>query len=167
MAEGARETITIALPGGLDLSGRVVDPEGRPLEAAEVWVSLPGRRDAGRVHARTDRFGRFSAKGVDPDAWIGARAAGFRPSRMRWCRDAWESGDLQLQVRMGSGFHGRVVDARESPVSGATIQVTHDPIPPRRDRHGELVLSPGVASATTDSLGRFALPETQWAAAWV
>jgi len=59
------------------ISGRVVDPEGNPLESVSVVTNLSG------VGAQTDREGNFSIEGVDEASRVTFSAVGYRARQYR------------------------------------------------------------------------------------
>jgi len=153
-------TQALALPGGLDVLGRVVDGEERPVPGAEVWLEgwAPGSRD-GRIVARAGPDGTFRLQGLGEDLSLAAYAPGFAPSslaRMRTRVAAAGADEVQVTLvleRAGTVLAGRVIDPLGRVVEGALVAL---------GTQGNVVRgeewSPQARTLTTDAEGRFTLP---------
>ncbi|WP_406698008.1 carboxypeptidase-like regulatory domain-containing protein [Singulisphaera sp. Ch08] len=149
------------------LSGKVVDPDGKPVAGARIWVDTHDRKKDSikkLVEARTDAEGRFRLGPIEPvyrlhlaspprietDGFVGPRITSgtltIFPDR-----------DLDLgtiQVDRGRIFTGQVLDVDGKPRPGAEVTV------------GSMCHSQGHASGgslasarlTTDAEGRFHTP---------
>ena len=99
---GAEATLAITLPRGFDVAGVVLDPAGRTVADAEIWLSYPYNQQEGNVVARTDAGGRFRVRSCTSGT-LGARAARFAPSLLQTLRAA-EGAELLLElVLLGPG----------------------------------------------------------------
>ena len=80
---GVTWTGALTLDRGADVSGLVVDPSGRPVPAAEIWLTT-GYRNwlSGHPVARTDAHGRFALRDCPREQSLGAVASGFGPSAL-------------------------------------------------------------------------------------
>jgi RNA polymerase sigma-70 factor (ECF subfamily) len=166
-AEGYAEAVAnIALrgPGGLTLapitlepearlSGRVLDAQGRPVEAAQVR----NRRLWLAEWTVTDADGRFEVGALAPDgptAWLEVRHPDFA-----WLeRDAkLDDEPLELMLERGYAVGGRVRDSAGAVVAGAWVRLGSS-------------RSPGnEPPVITDAQGRFVLDQrtTGFAHVWV
>jgi hypothetical protein len=116
---GARELI-LRLERGVGLAGRVVDPDGQPVDGARVTARLPrpsGERPLGPepsyVQAgwstQTDRRGTFALAGLPADARVVVSAEPPSPWLPASTRDvAAGADDLVLQVTPGVFVEGAV-----------------------------------------------------------
>jgi len=143
---------------GLRIRGRVLDASERAVAGATVFVSEPGRPDDERSSVTTDARGRFELDAVDPGSWIGARAAGWRTSKLRYARDP-ARGSGELTLRLGARellVRGTVRDRRGHPVANATVRPVRAGRPlPIWSLDGRAELEAIPAAATTDDDGRF------------
>lgn len=116
----------IVLAPGTTVSGRVVDPSGRPIAgvAARVaaWVTLEAPIPL-IVDARTDTQGRFAAAAVPPGkAIFEARHDGWAALRLpiEVAADGLDLGPLALS--RGDSLAVRVVDDTGEPIVGAELR---------------------------------------------
>lgn len=157
------------------LTGVVVDASGSPVADASVWVlASPGgaySRGAwvrGVIESpssiRTDAEGRFEIPHCEHVRLIGARAPGHAPARpLRVVRNEpsgrpprLELQELQLELPelrlelpdQGRALSGLVVDAKESPLSGAIVFV---------DGYGDSSPVWPLFATRCDEAGRFTL----------
>ena len=132
--------------GTFPVRGRVLDPDGRPIKGAGVYVRHQAEiqwgpvdpmaaRQKGRI-ATTDELGRFQFEldkdSGDPqssgdDAWqqvqIAATAPGFA---LAWVEagDLLKGGDATLKLcRDDLPVRGRVLDSQGRPVAGVTVRI--------------------------------------------
>jgi RNA polymerase sigma factor (sigma-70 family) len=131
------------------LSGRVLDPDGKPVAGAKVYLlqwGTPGGPPPGKappkVWAETDKDGRFSFTAPRYQGELFVTAAGFGPG--------WEVGGLRSVVRLDVPqetapavsnlvvrlarddvpVSGRLLDLQGQPVAGATVRVFSLHAPP-------------------------------------
>jgi RNA polymerase sigma factor (sigma-70 family) len=146
----------------IDVKGQVLDPRGKPVAGAELYVGYSGRRlvrhnmqenalaeqprpESCPRRATTDADGRFqfrfATSELDPPVLDHARpavmaiAAGYGPDWVEIGPSA--VGDLKLQLVSDLPVSGRVLDADRRPVAGAKLVVQ------------------GIYSAPVDELTRF------------
>ena len=127
-----------AAPEGAGITGRVLDPERRPLAGATVlaanarewgWEPLDMERgiEATLVSGATDAAGRFALRGLDPGSTrVAVRTEAFAPLDREGVVVP-DSGTLALGdfvLAHGLVLEGRVVDERGDGVAGA--RVGHD-----------------------------------------
>jgi RNA polymerase sigma factor (sigma-70 family) len=121
-------------PERLTLSGRVLDPDGKPAAGAKVWLlvqfGISPRNGVGpKVVGTTDAEGRFA---VDDDGrgrsrnWTGsarlvATADGFG---LAWA-DAAKAADKPVELRLvkDEPIRGRILTLEGKPVAGARVRV--------------------------------------------
>lgn len=70
------------VPRGIDLRGRVEDPDGQPLPGAEIWLSEYGNDDEGAPVAESDGRGEFELRCIGPHRSIAAFQGGLAPTRL-------------------------------------------------------------------------------------
>jgi RNA polymerase sigma factor (sigma-70 family) len=127
----------------IEIKGRVLDPDGKPVAGAKVYVSTYSPKDKNdpKVRAASDADGsfRFLAKRteVDFDEMIAAVAPGYGPDWIA-LSEVHNDNDLTLRlVKDDVPIKGRVLDLEGRPIAGATVRVV---------RVGKLP-SDGVAAA--------------------
>ena len=178
-AVGRRWVVGLALLGGLavaargddppgtgTLSGRLVDPDGRPAAGVRVWREglIPG--GGGRLEAvetRTDEAGHFSIGPLTPAFTVSgsalyAVAPGFAVAAIPYNGPSIRpGGDRDLGVfRLDRGrvFTGAIKDTDGTPRAGVAVEVGV-----KRNYMGHTIgdLVPEVV-VTTDAAGRFRTP---------
>ena len=125
----------------IEVRGRVVDPQGRPVPGATVQAvyigvnqhiePAPGSTRAGRPVPAAVPLGDFPDScspmpcgrgGILP--WIVAFGPGIRAGQGRGLAKAGASGELTIRlVEAGPPIEGRIVDLEGRPVAGARIKV--------------------------------------------
>ena len=122
------------LPGGI-LTGRVVDPDGRPIAGAKVsvigggnhFVMSRGRRPATSVV--TGPNGEFKFEGLKGgkmrvkasfEGFVTTQSDSFDPNEL--------DGDLVLTLERGSSIMGTVVDGRDRPVPKISVYLTGESV---------------------------------------
>ncbi len=158
VAPDAETRARIAIPLGLDVVGEVVDLDGAPAVAAEVWLSRPGNPTAGVVAATTDARGRFFLRSVSTQNWVGARLAGHAPAPSRWVQgspgDVFET-RLVLQGR-GASLALRVVDPAGRPLPETRVRLAELAWTRAGFPDGMALDAPVGIELVTDELGRCA-----------
>lgn len=155
---------------GFAVSGRVVDPAGRPVEGAPVQLlpdfhmaafhGDPGDLMPSMKSASTDASGRFRFDAVDPARPMRVAATPTNLVSVSESIPGARTGDLDvgdLIAQLGGTLTGHVVDQAGNPISGAEVRAwTREE---SRGGPGMMVFGdPGVASsrsATTDGSGLF------------
>lgn len=99
-----------------EVFGRVVDPEGRPLEARVILRYPDGRH----FEVQGDAEGRFRFSAVEAEELsVEALHPGFRAQR----REGIARGaEIEIVLTRGSGLRGRVVDLAGRGVAGAFVE---------------------------------------------
>ncbi|MBO0699157.1 MAG: carboxypeptidase regulatory-like domain-containing protein, partial [Zavarzinella sp.] len=125
----------------LAVRGRVLDPDGKPVNGARVWLQvqfgiLPKSKTEPKVVATTDAEGRFAftedGKGRDRN-WVSitrivATADGFG---LAWAdAEAAQKRELDLKLVMDEPIVGRILTLEGKPVAGARVRV-RDVAPPK------------------------------------
>jgi protocatechuate 3,4-dioxygenase beta subunit len=112
--EPDRLDLELRLEAGSALSGVVVDPDGKPVRGATVFVSGTTQPPI-TANLRTDAAGRFVAADLEPGAYgLVALAHGFANSP-RLHVDV-PAQDVRLQLGRTWAFHGNVVGRPEARV---------------------------------------------------
>ena len=125
------------------VSGRVLDPDGKPLPGAEVYLTrwfwdedlardplASARADAGGrfafSYSKSDR--RLALNAERPEMWrhvvVSAFAPGFGPAWLG-VRDLAEGSEAVLQLVRDVAVRGRVLDLDGQPVAGARLCVCY------------------------------------------
>ncbi len=148
----------IELTPGETLSGRVVDPDGKPLAGVKMLAyskaDAKDYREYGSFfRAETDQQGKFTlslAKGGPSLFWIVPKD--FAPQQILSGTKRGEWGDIQLET--GVSVSGRVVNASGEPVAGVWVNLSHEA---SRNEIKMPVASSMNRSAMTDENGHFKL----------
>jgi hypothetical protein len=157
VAEGGETVLEVAIPPGIDLTGRVVAPPDTPAPDATVWLVVGNGL---RVPAaRTDAAGRFALRDVGRFVEVSATAPGHAPS-MRVVLDRQEpTAPLEIELPLGGpcgDLEVRVRDPGDEAVEGARVRLdvpTHRVRPLSSWRESEREGHSGA----TDAGGRFVL----------
>ncbi|MFW6175678.1 MAG: carboxypeptidase regulatory-like domain-containing protein, partial [Acidobacteriota bacterium] len=142
-----REGVEVVLAEGVEVTGRVLDPDGLPVAGAGVQVlEVHGQRMAYRgEHATTGSDGRFTLDTL-PEGRLTLRAhkEGFSPATEEI--DLGPAGaSAEIYLERGTEVRGRVLEADGSPGAGRTLRIAP---------HRSLLGSGARASAAAD--GSFA-----------
>lgn len=144
------------------VAGRVVDPEGEPVQRAEISLDLMfrGRRTGGQLITRTDERGAFEWPLVPAGMEIAlkAEAEGFAVAEIELTpfepRERREG--IELVLERGSLGVGWVFDQRDNPIVGAEIRLLEPDQDPRmRFFSSDQQNDPAHRS---DAEGRFEIP---------
>lgn len=123
LAEGeSRDQGTIVVPRGADLSGRVTDDAGQPVENATISVKdLAGKPLFSFSLYTTGSDGRYTVQGLLTGRYlVGAEARGHGPAQ-REVAVGSEGASLDLVVSRGGTLKARVVDAGGKPIGDARV----------------------------------------------
>lgn len=152
--EPPSSSVEVVLQPASRISGRVLDPERRPVVEAAVMSRAAEGGLAGSsmpVVARSDAEGNFEIEGVQPGrVEVSVRAQGFQDFTLAGLEvptDKTVEG-LELVLTRGAVVEGTVVDDAGNPLVGVAIQVL-DP------REGEF--SRRSPRAQTDGDGRYSI----------
>lgn len=107
------------MPSEEDISGQIVDDQGRPMPGVEVWSVQPLRRDGIFPKAVSGPDGRFSVPTPYSGGYLITCPAGFRSARVDIGDLA--AGPLRISVRRLAKIAGRVTDPDGGPVAGARV----------------------------------------------
>ncbi|MEM7203108.1 MAG: carboxypeptidase-like regulatory domain-containing protein [Planctomycetota bacterium] len=127
LAAPGRREVSLEIPAGIAVAGRVVDDTGQPVAGAALWLSSRWTLERGARVATTDAEGTFTLRSIQTQRYLGARAAGYSPSIARYL-EAREGETLSLELeltRRGASVRGTVYDAHGAPVSRALVRVGH------------------------------------------
>ncbi len=123
LAQGAAgEAVAIVLAPTATLAGRVVDAaDGRALAGVRIVARAPG----GEFLARSGPDGRYSMRGLSPQAY---RVSAEDDRFVAWSRTvtvaAGQAETQDVPLTRGSTLAGRVVDEEGRPIEGATVMVS-------------------------------------------
>ena len=119
-------------PAGV-IEGRVVDPEGRPVEDARIQARVelrdnedPGSSEAREEETRTSAEGRFRLRRLTGGMQyrLTVDKAGFAPaSRLVEAASARSAAPTEVVLRKSRVLAGRIVDEEGRPVAGADVWV--------------------------------------------
>lgn len=141
-----REDIEIALSRGTMVSGRVSDPNGRPLSGVTISREESSRAVIGPPMGggtATDAEGRFEVGPFSGEAVsLRFEKGGYRDER-REVKLSGKSASVDVRLTRGAALSGHVVTEAGAPVGGAQVSV----------RSGGDFMD--QTSATTDSSGAF------------
>lgn len=126
------EPLTITLQAASIVSGKVTDPEGRPIAGATLAMSRERSRSFGGrsmmmnfvIDDQTDATGQFRFEDVEPGkVSIEASAAGRQPKQMPAIDipQGKDLTDLQFVLDQGAVLEGRVTTEDGTPVPGAQV----------------------------------------------
>ncbi|MBI3820827.1 MAG: sigma-70 family RNA polymerase sigma factor [Planctomycetes bacterium] len=159
---GKTKEMTIKLPQGYDLDGKVIDKSGAPFPNATIYFWSINSLDADWPVATSGADGTFHLRQIDIafDYHAFAAALGFAPS-VAVRLDAQKGTTLSLTLQItdpGASLAGRVHDDKGDPIAGAVIKSG------RADYRNPPVMSNGtvgfyavVPDATSDANGKFTL----------
>ncbi len=155
---GQASEVTLNLPAGIDLDGRVVSQSGAPVPDAEIVLCWPNAEDSGAVVSRSDAYGSYRVRSIGIAALCGARADGHAPSLLH-AIDMGFVGSVRKTLVLGppgGSVAGHVLDAEGQPLAGAAVIVGDRFADELRDRSdGEIVTEARACRLRTDALGRF------------
>jgi RNA polymerase sigma-70 factor (ECF subfamily) len=137
VAPGEQQIFEIQLPRGLDVAGRVIDREGKPIggaavEAGEREMDAAASSSASRAqHCTTHPDGTFALADVDRGSFVCARARGRAPSDRYWLGSPRyrEQAGVEIEIELaepGAVLSGRVMDPAGVPVAGARVVIAHE-----------------------------------------
>ena len=153
LTAGELTTFNHRLAPGFDVRGRVTDEGGQPIEDAEILLGHGAALANGVCVARSASDGSFFLREL-PLAFLGARAAGYRPSPLE-VRFAAPDAELDVHLRLARGageVRGRVLCSGSSePVPEAWLRIG-DSTPRGEWRDEEEVWG---ALVRTDAAGEF------------
>ncbi|HZN37349.1 MAG TPA: sigma-70 family RNA polymerase sigma factor [Planctomycetota bacterium] len=122
LAAGSVTTIDLRVRRDAFVRGIVVDGDDRPVPDARLWLSDRATWARGFEMARSDANGRFELPLRD-DHYVGARKAGWAPSRLRYLWPVPTS-DVTLRLSsLGGAVRGRVLRTDGAPIAGAIVEV--------------------------------------------
>jgi peroxiredoxin len=135
---------SMVLGHGIELSGRVLDPSGKPVVGATITRNRQWRNSAAVV--TTDAGGQFNISNLKPGPiYLTLQAQGLA-ALTRLLELSNSMPPVTIQMAPGNIFKGRVVDPSGKAIAGATVQMDRSDFGPMEYDW----------SATTDSQGRFA-----------
>lgn len=144
---GQTRTVELEVPPGVEVRGRVLDPDGRSIAGASVWLSIGNREAVGNVVARTGADGSFVLREVQPGRLLAAWAEGFAAATVVEVEERVEPVDIVLTLEPSPGtLLGLVLGPHGAPLGGAAVLVgyTHPGLAPFPTRY-----------LRTDESGRF------------
>lgn len=110
---------------GTQLSGVVVDADGKPVANAEVEANPESYEDGGSGEARTDARGKFVIKGLGAAKYnLIAKATGATPATQPIELGHRDEENVRLTLGRGASVAGRVTDVGGEPVAGATVHLS-------------------------------------------
>lgn len=125
---GPPRTLTITLPRGIDVEGRVVDLLGDPVPGAEIQRVQPGHPDFAHRVATAGDDGRFTLRDLEPESELLARATRYQPSAPEGV-DGDPGDTVQVELvtgALGQRLAGVVVDGDGAPAAGVLVGIAVD-----------------------------------------
>jgi hypothetical protein len=128
---GYRPPATMALRPGIEVSGRILDPIGRP--AAGVDIEVRAAKGCPHVpslaRTRTDGDGRFTLRDASPDWNLWLVPSGPGAAEDVGVADFYRLGTAYPEHVLGTGWTalGRVVDPSGDPIAGVVVRSTEYP----------------------------------------
>lgn len=122
------QPLDLLIPRGLDVQGRVLDLEHKPVAGATIYRLNGAHHDVLQEVTTSDETGRFRVAQVTPGTEFLARASGFQPSEPGTLRGEAGS-ETELELMMGAKGHrlrGRVLDEGGRAVPHAWVLVGVD-----------------------------------------
>lgn len=163
---GIPESATIPFrvhPRGCNILIRALDPSGKPVASAQVWLAPKGRQRFGQIIQRTDQEGRALLPHVPPGSHLTVFSDRFAPPRTRSIEPSStdpipQTFELKHQT---ASLRGRVVNASGNPLPNVAIvlgQDCFDCIPPSEEHADVIDPTPPFLTTTTDLEGRYSFP---------
>jgi Carboxypeptidase regulatory-like domain len=148
---GKTSEIAVALDRGRRVHGRVLSPDGRPLDGASVGVEQTGNSFSSYINTHrgmietTDESGEYELQSVSKAAMtIGATRPGYQ-SRSVTVEAGENDRTIDIVLSAGRKAAGRVVDEHGAPVADARVDAT------------AIGHQSNSQEATTDASGNFVL----------
>jgi peroxiredoxin len=114
-------TAVLLMGHGIELSGLVVDSEGKPVSGATITRNHEWRNAASVLETEAD--GRFKILNLRPGAmFLTLQAKGLEPQTLL-LTNADQMPELKLVMKPGKILKGKIVDASGQPIPGATVQM--------------------------------------------
>lgn len=143
IGEDKPEPLTLEIPRGCNVDGRVVTREGAPIAGADVWMSTYGNLRSGAVVTRSDADGAFRLRSVNSFCSFAARAPGHSQSEAHQIQG--KVGEtVKVELRLGppaGSVRGVVLGPDGEPAGGAAVQMLSPPIAAASDAKGVFVIS--------------------------
>ena len=119
-----KQTDVQVMTRGVELQGRVLDDQGRPIVDAEVgWIEDAQQFDQDIPKTRSDVQGHFHfAHARSGKLTVLAKAKGYSPG-LEVVKTGPKVEPVELRLKPGRMLQGRVVDLNGKPVEGAFINV--------------------------------------------
>jgi uncharacterized GH25 family protein len=148
------EPLTIELKAARSLSGRVLGPEGEPVEGATVFWFQDGNVSFDSA-VKSDADGKFRITGFPPGTlMLEAMAEGYANRRIEGIEIPGDKDpeDLQITLQRAITLDVRVLNAEGEPVPG--VSVSMQPVEPIPVEDRRMVLLHGLDPDRTDAAGR-------------
>lgn len=161
-AAGETAEVTLTLPAGFEVRGRVIDASSAPVAGAEVYLwGSHETTDRGFVAARADVNGEYRVRGLPSGglSFLSARAPGREPTQQRLVM-AGVGGAIEVDLvfsRAGGALAGRVFAPDGAPLASAVVVVgaSMGPFDVVRFADGAEGRAAAAQRSVTDELGRF------------
>jgi RNA polymerase sigma-70 factor (ECF subfamily) len=124
LAAGKSQSVQLTIPRGIDVHGRVVDSEAKPVADASVWMSVVPNSDESELAAISGADGTFAIRSAGQYHVVSATAAGRGCAQCAFVDERSANEELVVAVRSVPGvLVGTVVDDKGKPVAGARVLV--------------------------------------------
>ncbi len=161
LAPGAGTDLSLRLPRGVDVEGRVLDCEDLPFADARVLVESRGAAHSPLAVARSGPDGTFHIRDFASYSTLVARAPGRAPSPTALASGA-EGAVVRVTLRLGGAggaLAGTVRDPEGAPVAQAWVRVGSRDARMDEDGAGGYSMAAGPAFTRTDPEGRYRLDD--------
>lgn len=131
LSEGGPSEFEVAIPAGVDVMGRVLEPTGGSVPGAEILLATTATESASLAVMVCADDGSFFLRSVAPGRFISARASGYAPSPTQHVSGSIGTTQrirLTLEGKSGS-VQGTVKDAFGAIVPGANVTLGGAPGP--------------------------------------
>jgi hypothetical protein len=153
---GEMHVVAVLAPEEPGVTGKVTDPEGKPIAGAEIWkdriLPEPGEEPALATVAGSD--GSFEIPALTEDEGLVFCAEGFLKG---WIEVVPEGRPLRVTMQPAATIRGWVLGPDGSPLSGVRVFPSRSGEEPHCFPYEEPPPCPTAAFADTDSAGSFEL----------
>ncbi|MEO6593469.1 MAG: sigma-70 family RNA polymerase sigma factor [Planctomycetota bacterium] len=124
LAPATTTRLTLDIPRGFDVHGRVLDPDDRPIAGATVWLSVAPNSDESEPVATAELDGAFTIRSASASHVLSATALGYGCAHVAFLSESNAGEERIVRLRRAPGvLIGTVVDPSGNPVADARVLV--------------------------------------------